>query len=174
VALQNGHFIIVSHVGNVSFTSQFYLTNVLYSPTFHLILISVAKLCSSLIFSLHFSFDQCLVQENQSLKMIGLAKQVGGLYKYSLPTFVSNLVSSNSINKSWSIILIVNLVFSFLLMHYGTLDLAIYLILHYVKCLICILPLLLIIKLCVIFVIFPDTNIYFFLQVFLMLLQILR
>ena len=36
VNLPNGTSILVNHAGNVSFSSQLYLTNVLYSPTFKL------------------------------------------------------------------------------------------------------------------------------------------
>jgi len=99
VTLPNGTSLIVSFVATVSFTSQFHLHHVLYSPHFHLNLISVAKLCDSLSCRLHFSLNQCLIQDNLSMKMIGLAKQVNGLYHYSPPAPASNLVSSFSSNK---------------------------------------------------------------------------
>jgi len=79
---------------------NFYLTNVLYSPTFHLNIISVVKHCHSLSCSLNFSFDQCVIQDNKSLRMIGFAKQMDGLYKYLPASSESKLVSSCSINKS--------------------------------------------------------------------------
>jgi hypothetical protein len=83
VTLPNKTTILVHYAGNVSFTPQFYLTNVLYSPLCQLNLISVAKLCESLSCVLHFSHDQCMIQDQTSMKMIGLARQVHGLYRYS-------------------------------------------------------------------------------------------
>jgi hypothetical protein len=89
VSLPIGNSLVVYYAGIVSFT---------YSPVFRLNLISVAKLRQLLSCSLHLSLDQCLIQNNLSLKMIGLAKQVDGLYRYSPPS-TSNLVSSFSTNK---------------------------------------------------------------------------
>lgn len=75
VSLPNGNLVVVSYVGTISFTPHFHLSHVLYSPGFCLNLILVAKLCSSLFCSLNFTSDQCLIQDNMSLKMIGFAKQ---------------------------------------------------------------------------------------------------
>ena len=95
VTLPNGSSLIVDHAGTISFSPQFYLTNVLYSPNFKLNLISVAKLCESLSCVFHFKYDKCLIQDKTSFKMIGLASQQDGLYKFH----VSNLASVNSISS---------------------------------------------------------------------------
>ena len=99
VTLPNGQSLIVSYAGTISFIVDFHLNHVLYSPHFHLNLISVAKLCDSLSCSLHFSLSQCVIQDNLSMRMIGLAKQVNGLYKYSHPAPASHLISSFSNNE---------------------------------------------------------------------------
>jgi len=99
VTLSNGTSLIVSYASTVSFTSQFHLHHVLYLPHFYLNLISVVKLCDSLSCKFHFSLNQCLIQGNFSMKMIGLAKQVNGLYHYSPPAPAFNSVSSFSFNK---------------------------------------------------------------------------
>ncbi|KEH16820.1 hypothetical protein MTR_0088s0110 [Medicago truncatula] len=79
VSLSNRNSILVHYGGTISFTSHIYLSHVLYSPTFTLHLISVAKLCQSLFCSLQFSLDHFLIKDKMSLKMIGLAKQPDGL-----------------------------------------------------------------------------------------------
>lgn len=77
----------------------------LYSPAFHLNLISIAKMCQSLSCILQFSLDQCIIREKMSLKMIGLAKKIYGLYKYIPSSTVSNLVFEDFMNKPCNIIL---------------------------------------------------------------------
>ena len=96
VTLPNGSSVVLDQAGTITFSPQFYLTNVLYSPTFKLNLISVAKLCQALSCVFHFSANQCLIQDTTSLKMIGLASQQDGLYKFH----ISNLASINSISST--------------------------------------------------------------------------
>jgi len=100
VSLPNGNLVLVSYAGSVSFIPQFHLTHVLYSPNFHLNLISVFKICETLSCSLNFTSDQCIIQDNLSLKTIGFAKQLNDLYKYLPPVASSSLVPSFSSNKS--------------------------------------------------------------------------
>jgi len=100
VSSPNGASIIIQYAGNDSFSTRFVLTNVLYSPLFHMNLISVTKLCQSLSCVLHFSLDTCLIQHQISLEMIGLAKQVDDLYKYNLPSTVGHSTFHSSFNKS--------------------------------------------------------------------------
>jgi len=96
VPLENGSSIMVNHPGNISFTSNLYLTNFLYSSSFKLNLIYVAKYCQTLSCSVQFSFDQCIIQDKSSMRIIGLAKQVDGLYKFHVPPLVFvNVVSSS-------------------------------------------------------------------------------
>jgi len=48
VSLPNGNLVVVSYAGTISFTPQFRLNHVLYSPNFHLNLIYVFKICDTL------------------------------------------------------------------------------------------------------------------------------
>ena len=100
VILPNNTSIIVRFAGNVVFTPQFYLTNVLYSPLCQMNLLSVAKLYESLSYVLHFSHGKFLIQDQTSLKMIGLAKQVAGLYRYTPPSDFCSTSFMHSPNKS--------------------------------------------------------------------------
>jgi len=78
---------------------------VLYSPHFTLNLISVAKCCDSLTCFFHFSLEKYLIQDQQSLKMIGLAKQMDGLYKFYPSCKSSNIESLVLPNSSCNAIL---------------------------------------------------------------------
>jgi len=102
VSLPGGNLVLAHHVGTVSFNSKITLRHVLYSPHFKLNLIFVAKLCEYLTWIFHFSLDKCLIQDQQSLKMIGLDKKMDGLYKFypscKSSNFESSYVSSSSCN----------------------------------------------------------------------------
>jgi len=56
---------------------------------------SVAKLCESLSCFFKFLPNQCVIQDSTSLKMIGLASQQDGLYK-----FHDSSVSPNKVQTS--------------------------------------------------------------------------
>jgi len=101
ISLQNGQSIIVSHAGNVSFTSHFYLTNVLYSPVFHLNLISVAKLfrltrVSSFVFVEKMKNLQELV--NEANKKVAAKK-----WRKVVPS-VDQLMASSSTDSTSSLV----------------------------------------------------------------------
>jgi len=96
VTLPNNTTVVIDQAGTIIFSPQFYLTNVLYSPTFKLNLMSVAKVCQSLSCVFHFSDKQCIIQDKTSFKIIGLASQQDGLYKF----YSSNLASINSISST--------------------------------------------------------------------------
>ena len=99
VTLPNGSIVTVTHSGKITFSSQFYLTNVLYSPHFKLNLMSVAKVCESLSCVFQFSLNQCIIQDSTTLKMTGLANQQDGLYKFHASSVSTNKVSY-SLNSS--------------------------------------------------------------------------
>jgi len=116
VTLANGSSILVHHVGNVSFSPSSYLTNVLYSPTFILNLISISKMCSSLSCFVQFSTDSCIIQYLSTKKKIGLGENLNGFYRlvvhvdsFKSPSFTSFnkkvYVSCNNISKSDSIVI---------------------------------------------------------------------
>jgi len=96
VTFPNNTIVVIDQAGTIIFSPQFYLTNVLYSSTFKLNLMFVAKVCQSLSCVFHFSNKQCIIQDKTSLKMIGLASQQDGLYKFHS----SNLASINSISST--------------------------------------------------------------------------
>jgi hypothetical protein len=95
VTLPNGSVVTVTHSGNIQFSPQFYLNNVLYSSSFKLNLMSVAKVCESLSCFFKFSPDQCIIQDSKSLKMIGLASQQDGLYKFHASSVSANKVQAS-------------------------------------------------------------------------------
>lgn len=77
VTLPNDNSICVKQDGHIYFSPNFYLHNVLYSVGIHLNLISISKLCKSLKFSTYTFVTQYLITE----RMIGLGKQIAGLYR---------------------------------------------------------------------------------------------
>lgn len=125
VSLPNGNIVLVHYAGTVEFNSKFYLNHVLYSPHFLLNLISVAKLCESLTCFFHFSIDKCLIQDQQSLKMIGLAKQMDGLYKFypsSKDCNLNCLVPKTYLVMLYYLLIVINPILLFPIMPYGTSD----------------------------------------------------
>ena len=92
VTLPNGSTVTVTHSGNINFSPQFYLNNVLYSSSFRLNLMSVAKVCESLSCFFKFEPNQCIIQDSTSLKMIGLASHQDGLYKFHASSVSTNKV----------------------------------------------------------------------------------
>jgi len=83
--------------------TQFYLTNVLYSPSFKLNLMSFHKLSESLSCFFQFLPNQCIIQDSTSLKMIGLASQQDGLYKFHDSSISTNKVQSSLASSACTI-----------------------------------------------------------------------
>ncbi|GAU31820.1 hypothetical protein TSUD_58210 [Trifolium subterraneum] len=101
IKLPNGHSVIVQYAGNIQFSESLYLTDVLYSPEFHLNLISVSKLCKNLNCSIQFFDHKCLLQDMITKKMIGLGDQVDGLYRLQYNhTFLASQALPQSFPKS--------------------------------------------------------------------------
>lgn len=90
VNLPNGSSVIVNYAGNIFFSPSVYLTNVLYSPTFKLNLISVSKLCDSISCFLNFSSDSCTIQDLNTRRRIGLGEKTNGLYKLVVNAYASS------------------------------------------------------------------------------------
>jgi hypothetical protein len=80
VRLPNGTTSIARYADTVQFSPGFLVAQVLYVPDFHLNLISVPKLCIDNKYTVSFNDDKCLIQERDTLKMIGLGELVEGLY----------------------------------------------------------------------------------------------
>jgi len=86
VNLPNGTSVLVHCAGTVSFSPNFHITNVLYSPHFQVNLISVSKLCKLMTYKFYFVNDICTIQDVKSQKMIGLGDLYDGLYRLRHPT----------------------------------------------------------------------------------------
>lgn len=83
VRLLDGSQITTSTAGTVYFSKDLVLTNVLFIPTFPLNLISVSRLISVVNCRLIFIDNGCHIQDNATLRMIGVARLDGGLYTFS-------------------------------------------------------------------------------------------
>jgi len=80
VTLSNAHKTLAKLCGIIVLSLTFILTNVLFLPEFSFNLISMSKLCQNSNCLAGFSFENFQLQNMKSKKIIGLAKQVGGLY----------------------------------------------------------------------------------------------
>lgn len=83
VTFPDGSHIIVSMFHNVVISPSLTLHNVRYIPSFHVNLISIAKLVSGNNCYVHFNVDTCQILQNHSKKMIGTTKFKIGLYVLS-------------------------------------------------------------------------------------------
>ena len=88
------------------FFHSFFLTDVLYIPKFTFNLISISKLTTCLPCNLIFMNTKCEIQDIPSLKMIGVADLLGGLYAVNCPAvgveaFKSVNVISSSSTSLW-------------------------------------------------------------------------
>lgn len=84
ITVPNGKCTMVHYAGNIDFSPIFYLNHVLFAPDFNLNLISISKLCKYLKYFVVFSIDQCILQEMNTKRMIGLVSKENGLYKLHL------------------------------------------------------------------------------------------
>ncbi|CAL1409609.1 unnamed protein product [Linum trigynum] len=90
VSLPNGAKVHVTHIGSVVLFGSLVLRNVLYIPLFGFNLISVRRLTKDTSCSLTFFHNHCIIQDLVSRKLIGTARESGGLYCFT-PTFNSSL-----------------------------------------------------------------------------------
>nr|XP_025669957.1 uncharacterized protein LOC112769687 [Arachis hypogaea] len=81
--------------GTIILTRDFYLTNVLYVPSFNFNLISVSEATDFLPCQFLFNNTHCEIQDNLFLKMIGHARQRGGLYIFNTDAIYVNLGAKN-------------------------------------------------------------------------------
>lgn len=98
VNLPNKTRVQVTHVRTVKITNTLLLTNVLFMPFFTNNLTLAERLTEIGSYCLTFHHDVCLIQDLQSLMMIGRAKKVTGLYHLVLSSSeVHSTVSSRSV-----------------------------------------------------------------------------
>ena len=101
VNLPNGSQIFASISGTVAISPSFILKNVLYVPSFHVNLISVAKLVEHNQFTVQFTHNSCTIMQNHSKEMIGIAKLHRGLYTLDSTDF-NSFVNNSSISHNSS------------------------------------------------------------------------
>ena len=80
VELPNGSVAKVTHIGQVVFSHNLILENVLCVPFFRLNLISISKLAYDSLYVTIFFTQFCVIQDLRSGKMIGTGTERDGLY----------------------------------------------------------------------------------------------
>lgn len=93
VRLPDGNVIQTQYVGTVIFTNDFYLSDVLYIPSFFTYLIYVPKLINHLQCQIIFNSPQCFIQGIHTLRKIGATELLHGLY------VLTYLILNNSLNQ---------------------------------------------------------------------------
>ena len=83
--LPNGSFAKITHVGQVIFSPNLVLDNVLCVPLFTLNLISISKLAYDSLYITIFLNQFCVVQDLRSGKMIVMGIERDGLYYLDPP-----------------------------------------------------------------------------------------
>ena len=80
IIVADGSIMTVAGQGDVSINSTLVLRNVLHVPKLCTSLISVQKLATDSNVFVIFSSNSCILQEQETKQMIGLAKEKDGLY----------------------------------------------------------------------------------------------
>ncbi|XP_016205051.1 uncharacterized protein LOC107645516 [Arachis ipaensis] len=89
VRMPDGSHTTSSIIGTIRFSNQLYLSNVLFIPNFDFKLISVSKLTSKLKCKMLIDDNLCEIQDQATLKRIGVAKCADGLYTLDKQFFCS-------------------------------------------------------------------------------------
>ncbi|XP_065859400.1 retrovirus-related Pol polyprotein from transposon RE1 isoform X1 [Euphorbia lathyris] len=92
INLPNNQKLRAEYIGDIHFSNEFVLCDVLYVSNFALNLISVTQLTASMQYNLVFSAHHCLIQDLKSRRQIGSASVVAGLYHLTDPEPVFNHV----------------------------------------------------------------------------------
>lgn len=97
INLPNDNYVIVNYDGNIRFSPILNLTNILFSPNFHLNLIYISKMCQTLNCCTIFSIGNCILQELNIKRMIYLSSRVKGLHRLQIyePHLASQVKSQN-------------------------------------------------------------------------------
>ncbi|XP_057723550.1 uncharacterized protein LOC130939463 [Arachis stenosperma] len=103
IKLPNGTWTTSRIMGTIVLSNKLLLHNALYIPSFNFKLIYVSKLTSALHCQMNFTDTRCEIQDRSSMRMIGAARENGGLYilnkeALKLPkpsTQVCSVVSNN-------------------------------------------------------------------------------
>ena len=105
ITLPDGTIKYVNKGGDVHIASVLTLKDCLLVDSFKCNLLSVSKCLKSSQYSFNFTDEYCLLQDQQSKKVVGAAKLIKGLYLLNdesfLPAFVNRVVDSmNKLVKS--------------------------------------------------------------------------
>ncbi|KAL5832076.1 hypothetical protein ACOSQ4_017430 [Xanthoceras sorbifolium] len=85
VALPNGSYSKIIGIGSIQLSNHLHIKNIMCAPSFHVNLLSVSQLTSAMNCSIQFFPTFCILQDLASKKMIGLEKQLNGLYYFVSP-----------------------------------------------------------------------------------------
>jgi hypothetical protein len=99
VGLPNGNSVQAHIIGKVKICDELTIDRVLYLPDFNVNLMSVSRLAKQHACVISFENDLCIIQEKATMRKIGLAKQLDGLYYWKLRQ-VSSLVRSNVVSAN--------------------------------------------------------------------------
>ncbi|XP_016199019.1 uncharacterized protein LOC107639980 [Arachis ipaensis] len=80
VRMPDGSQTVSSTIGTIRFSNQLYITNVLFIPNFDFKLISVSKITNGLKCQMLINDQICEIQDQATLKRIGVAKCADELY----------------------------------------------------------------------------------------------
>jgi len=80
IGLPNGAYVHADYAGTVQLTKNLIIYDVYYIPTFILNIVYVQRLINHSRIQCLFSYDECQIKDILTLKMVGHAKLVDGLY----------------------------------------------------------------------------------------------
>lgn len=143
--MPNGIVVCIEYSRNVIFTSNVYLTNVLYVPKFSFNLISVSQLLKSLNNDLTFSPISCVIHDSQTKDKIDLVRNEASLYIFNSNKQILSNNHNASLNNCSVKILIC-----------GIIDWVIFLMINFLLCKLNILMLLLMILMFMVLVLGPN------------------
>jgi len=100
INLPNGTFVQLNYARTVRLTENLTIYDVYYVPVFTLNIVSVKKLITHSYIQCVFSHDVCQIQDTHTLKMIGHARLVEGLYRVADEDMcnVNNMTSFRTCN----------------------------------------------------------------------------
>lgn len=101
--MPNGNTTNATIFGTVILSKFITLQNVYYIPEFNVNLISVTQLTSTSTCYFTFQHDKCLILQNMSQKMIGLARRLGDLYVFYVEPISCNPPSASTCNASYTL-----------------------------------------------------------------------
>jgi len=81
IELPNGSHVYANYAGTVRLTQNLIIYDVFYILGFTLNIVSIQKLINHSNLQCLFSHDKCQIKDTHTLKMVGLASLINGLYR---------------------------------------------------------------------------------------------